>query len=189
MSAANHNSLKGKFLLAEPSMQDPNFAYSLVLICEHDENQAIGLTINREIPKFLSEQIMEELGLMTEHTKEMPIFEGGPCQIERGFVLHTDDWLDASSVEIVGKIYLTATSEVLTAIAGGFGPKRVLFALGYAGWAAGQLEAEIAANSWLISDVDLDLVFEPMEMKEKWQRALGLIGIDPAKLTMISGNA
>lgn len=189
MNAANQNSLKGKFLLAEPSMPDPNFAHSVVLMCDHDDEHAIGIVLNREIPKFLRDPIIKELGLSTSNSKDLPIFEGGPCQPERGFVLHTDDWLDPSSIDIAGNIYLTASSEILRAIAGGYGPKRHLIALGYAGWSAGQLEAEIAMNSWLIADFDMDLVFENRDPIEKWGIGLNSIGIDPAKLISIAGRA
>ncbi len=189
MSAAKHNSLQGKFLLAEPSMPDSNFSHTLTLMCDHDENHAIGIVINREIPKFLRDQIIEELGLIGENFKDLPIFEGGPCQPERGFVIHTDDWLEDASLKIAANVYLSASKDILRAIAGGYGPKRYLIALGYAGWGAGQLESEILRNSWLVADFDMDLVFDEMDSIKKWSLGMDSIGIDPAKLTSFAGRA
>lgn len=170
-------------------MQDTNFAHTITLMCDHDDDHAIGIVINRPLPDFLREPIITELGLLKAKSKEIPIFDGGPCQPERGFVLHTDDWLDASSIDIAANVYLTASKDVLNAIADGYGPKRYLIALGYAGWDGGQLEAEIAMNSWLVADFDMDLLFENQNPLKKWDLGLNSIGIDPAKLSSQSGHA
>ena len=183
------NTLAGQLLVAMPGMLDPNFQHTVTYICEHGENGAIGIVINRPMNMELGE-VFEQLSLESAETNVLaqPIMQGGPVQAERGFVLHESpsNWESTTSVD--QSIYVTTSRDILNDLAAGQGPDRVLMALGYAGWGAGQLEEEIRQNAWLTVPASSDLVFEtPYE--ERWVAAAGSIGIDPASLSLHAGNA
>ena len=181
------------FLIAMPGLEDESFARSVVYLCEHSERGALGLIINKptEITlKGLFDKV--DLSLRREDLTKEPVFQGGPVQTERGFVLHDrpadDAAAYASSLLVPGGLAMTTSRDVLEALSGGNGPRRVLITLGYAGWGAGQLEDELSRNGWLTVDADPAIIFDtPAE--QRYQRALSLLGIDPAFLAQEAGHA
>ena len=188
-SIATESSLTGQLLVAMPQMADPRFARSVVYLCAHSADGAMGLVINRLIDSLTFDSLLEQIGVeRTDAGGSMPIHFGGPVESSRGFVLHTTDYLQDSSLVIEDDIALTATVDVLKAIARGEGPRRRVLALGYAGWAAGQLDAEIQANGWLLVPADIDLVFG-LDNEAKWQQAIAKIGIDLSLLSSEAGHA
>jgi putative transcriptional regulator len=188
-SHATQSSLAGQLLVAMPQMTDPRFARSVVYLCAHSAEGAMGLVINRLIDSLTFDSLLEQIGVERTATGDsLPIHFGGPVESSRGFVLHTTDYLQDSSLVIEDEIALTATIDVLKAIAQGDGPRRRVLALGYAGWAPGQLDAEIQANGWLLVPADLDLVFG-LDNEAKWQRAIAKLGIDLSLLSSEAGHA
>lgn len=181
------NSLAGQFLIATPSMEDRRFKRAVILICDHDEDHAMGIVLNRAVPKLTLPTLLDQLGI--ECTIEVPrksILDGGPCQPDRGFVLHTDDWeSDENSLVVGAGLRLTATRDVLQAMGRGEKPARATLALGYSGWSGGQLEAEIRDNVWLVGDCDPDTVFDASNFKTKWEGAYARLGLEPWQ---VSGN-
>ena len=186
---AEKGSLAGQLLVAMPQMADPRFARSVVYLCAHSAEGAMGLVVNRLIDSLTFESLLEQIGVeQTEAAGDLPIHFGGPVEASRGFVLHTTDYLQDSSLVIEDEIALTATIDVLKAIARGQGPRHRVLALGYAGWAAGQLDAEIQANGWLLVPADLELLFDP-DNDSKWARAIAKLGIDLTLLSSEAGHA
>jgi len=184
--------LTNQFLIAMPGMVDENFAGSVVYLCEHNDKGALGLVINKPIDitlKNLFEKV--ELPLEREEIAAQPVFFGGPVQTERGFVLHEGEPDTApynSTLEIPGGLAMTTSKDVLEAMAEGAGPKRVLVTLGCSGWSPGQLEDEIGRNGWLNVAADPSVIFDtPAE--QRYDRALGLLGIDPRMLSQEAGHA
>lgn len=168
-------------------MEDRRFKRAVILICDHDEEHAMGIVINRAMPKLTLPNLLDQLGIeCTIKLPRAPVLEGGPCQPDRGFVLHTDDWVsDENSLIIANGLRLTATRDVLQAIARGPAPARATMALGYAGWNSGQLETEICENVWLVADADPDAIFDATNMKSKWENAYARLGLEPWQ---VSGN-
>ena len=178
--------LEGELLIAMPAMGDPRFAKSVIYLCAHSEDGAIGLVINRLIDSLTFPELLSHLNISQPPTNtELPVHYGGPVESGRGFVLHSVDFVEDDTLVIEGNIGLTATLDIVKAIARGDGPARNLLALGYSGWEPGQLEAEIQENTWLNVAADDDLLFEG-GVKDKWERALAKLGIDQ---TMLSGTA
>jgi putative transcriptional regulator len=186
--ASTEGTLTGQLLVAMPHMADPRFARSVVYLCAHSGEGAMGLMVNRLIDSLTFESLLEQLGVEASVPADMPVHFGGPVESSRGFVLHTTDYLQDSTLLIDDEIALTATIDVLKAIATGEGPKQRVLALGYAGWAAGQLDAEIQANGWLLVPADLDLVFGN-DNGAKWARSLAKIGVDLTLLSSEAGHA
>ena len=182
--------LSGQLLIAMPGISDPRFERTLILICAHDAQHAMGVALNRPVEGLTIPDLLERLEIKS--TIRLPpdlVLVGGPVERERGFVLHTDDYKGEFSLRVGGGIGLTATREVLETMATEAGhPRRALLALGYAGWGAGQLESEIKENVWLTCEPDETLVFGS-DHRAKWTRALGKLGIDPQKLTAVAGRA
>ena len=180
-------SLTGQFLVAMPQMQDPRFARSVVYICAHGEDAgAMGLVVNKPLGSLTIGELLVQLEIASSGPAHSRLVHfGGPVEAGRGFVLHTADYNEEATLVVGGNIALTATLEILRAIGQGRGPRRSLFALGYAGWAPGQLDAEIQANGWLSVAADDDIIFDP-DHDRKWNRALAKLGID---LTMLSSDA
>ena len=184
----------GQLLIAMPGIGDPRFERALILICAHDQEHAMGLAVNRPVEGLTVPDLLERLGVMS--TIELPddlVLMGGPVERERGFVLHTADYQGENSHAVGADqglgVALTATREVLEAVATADGaPARSLLALGYAGWGAGQLENEIKENVWLTCDADAELIFDH-DYEGKWARALGKLGVDPARLSAAAGRA
>ncbi|MEZ5841195.1 MAG: YqgE/AlgH family protein [Hyphomicrobiales bacterium] len=189
--------LDGQLLIAMPNMEDDRFARSVVYICAHSEDGAMGIVINQLSDEIDFSELLVQLDIVAEGEEirlpapvhAMHVHRGGPVEPGRGFVLHSADYyIDNSTLPINEGVCLTATLDILKAIAEGKGPERSLLALGYAGWAPGQLEAEIQANGWLYCDADPDLIFDDA-LEGKYDRALKRIGIDLGKLSVVSGNA
>ncbi len=181
--------LTGQLLIAMPGMSDPRFARSVIYVCAHTEDGAMGLVINRELSALSFADLLEQLGLEQNAAIEpIPVHFGGPVETGRGFVLHSSDYQQEGTLIVDGDVALTATIDVLRAIAEGRGPRQRLLALGYAGWAPGQLESEIQANGWLAVRGDSDLVFD-RSLDTKWNRALAKLGIDATMLSAEGGRA
>jgi putative transcriptional regulator len=189
--------LDGQFLIAMPGMQDTRFARTVVYVCAHSPDGAMGIMINQAAPQITFHDLLVQLDVipegpgirLPEPAGRMQVHRGGPVETTRGFVLHSADYFKAeSTLPIDESVCLTATIDILRDIAKGSGPDKALLALGYAGWAPGQLESEIQANGWLHCTADPELIFDP-EVDRKYNRALGKIGIDPWRLVNDSGHA
>ena len=197
-----HNSpddgyLDGQLLIAMPVMGDPRFERSVIYMCAHSSEGAMGIIVNRpagsiDFPELLVQlDIIQEADQikLPENAESMKVLKGGPVDTGRGFVLHSSDfYIENATLRIDDGICLTATVDILKAIAKGSGPKHAILALGYAGWAPGQLENEIQGNGWLHCDADQDLIFGG-DVEEKYARALRKIGIDPGMLSNDAGHA
>ncbi|HET7174785.1 MAG TPA: YqgE/AlgH family protein [Gammaproteobacteria bacterium] len=181
--------LTNQFLVAMPTLEDPNFRESVTFICEHNAKGALGIIINRPMNVVLDD-ILKQLSLSAhdEATSATPVYNGGPVQPERGFVIHEPLGSWESTLKVGGQLGVTTSRDVLAALAKGEGPQRAFVALGYAGWSAGQLEEELKSNSWLSAPADARLIFEtPVE--QRWQAAAKLIGVDLALLSGDAGHA
>ena len=183
-----------QFLIAMPGMGDESFAGAVVYLCEHTDKGALGLVINKPIDiklKNLFERV--ELTLERDDIADEPVYFGGPVQTERGFVLHEREGADASPYSSTlsipgGELDMTTSKDVLEALAGGAGPRKLLVTLGYSGWGAGQLEEEIKRNGWITVEARPEVIFDtPAE--RRYEKALSLLGIDPALLSAEAGHA
>lgn len=181
--------LNRQLLLAMPGMSDPNFIRSVTLLCQHNEEGAIGITINRESGFTLGE-MLAQLGIPCQDDAigARMVLEGGPVGMDRGFVLHSPRAGFESSMEITPEIMVTTSRDVLTAIASGNGPEQYQVALGYAGWGDGQLEYEISQNAWLSVPVDRAILFE-LPVEQRWQQAYSRLGVDIHHLHDVGGHA
>lgn len=187
--------LDDQFLIAMPGMKDERFARTVIYICAHSEEGAMGLIIN-QAQQMLFPDLLVQLGILDEQqairlppeARDLIIRHGGPVDRSRGFVLHSDDYMVESSMPVSEEICLTATVDILRAISAGNGPRHALMALGYSGWGAGQLEHEIAENGWLTCPASVDLLFDP-DIDRKYDRILASIGINPAHLSVTAGHA
>lgn len=182
--------LSGQLLIAMPGIGDPRFERSLILVCAHDPQHAMGIALNRPVEGLTVPDLLERLEIKTSaELEEDLVLMGGPVEVERGFVLHTDDYHAEYSVDVDGGLALTTTREVLEAMGADSGhPRKAILALGYSGWGAGQLEREIRENVWLTVDADEALVFDD-DYDTKWSRALGKLGVDPQFLSSEAGQA
>ena len=183
------SSLTGHLLLAMPGMADPNFQHAVTYICEHSPSGALGIIINKPMDMDLGE-VFEQLSLAAETPAlcAQPVLRGGPVQTERGFVLHEMPRKWDATTSVGHSIYVTTSQDILTDIAAGKGPARMVLALGYAGWGAGQLEEEILHNAWLTVPATADIVFEtPYE--QRWKAAVHSLGINLASLSLDAGHA
>ena len=181
--------LNNQFLIAMPGMDDPNFAQTVTLVCEHSERGALGIIINRPLTMDLGE-VFEQLGLdaSQSHVSRQNVLLGGPVQTDRGFVLHSPVGGFESTLPVSEKLHLTTSRDILDALASGQGPERAIVALGYAGWEAGQLEDEMARNAWLTVQVDENLLFD-VPAEDRWQAAGRLLGINLLHLSSDAGHA
>jgi len=183
--------LSGKLLVAMPGLGDTRFARSVILICAHSADGAMGLVVNRPAPDLKFDDLLEQLGIDRGDGDggALPIHFGGPVETARGFVLHSPDYPATAATLRVGPRYaMTATLDVLEDIARGRGPASAMLALGYSGWGPGQLEAEILDNGWLTCDASDEIVFGVADAI-KWRRAVESLGIGPAGLSSASGHA
>ena len=181
--------LSGQLLIAMPGMQDPRFEKSVVYMCAHNDEGAMGLVVNRPIDSLTFPELLEQLEIDAPGMGEpIRVLFGGPVEQARGFVLHSPDYLQDASMAVDANIALTATIDILKAIADGMGPANCLLALGYAGWGPGQLDVEIKSNGWLSVDADEDLVFGD-DLDDKWEKAMAKIGVDPRMLSDDAGHA
>jgi putative transcriptional regulator len=181
-------SLQDHFLIAMPSMADPNFTQTVTYICKHDDEGAFGVVINRPSDLSLGEMLGQlAIELKDRTLAERPVMQGGPVEPERGFVLHRSEQLFEGTLAI-GDIKLTSSPDILAALGRGAGPKPVLVALGYAGWSRGQLDAELSSNTWLTVPANPSIMFDtPFE--QRWTAALGLPGVDIQRITEYAGHA
>jgi putative transcriptional regulator len=195
MTASHY--LEGQILIAMPGIGDPRFDRSLVFMCAHSKNGAMGIIVNKTAPMMFFSDLVDQLKIVSpDEVREvappvlnLPVLFGGPVEQFRGFVLHSTDYVsNDTSLPINERFALTATVEILKAIARGNGPGKVMLALGYSGWVAGQLENEIQHNGWLHCEADDDLIFG-VDNDGKYVRALKKIGVDPLMLSPDSGHA
>lgn len=186
---APHN-LVDHFLIAMPRLEDENFIQSVTYICEHNDEGAMGVTINRP-SDILLQDILEQINIkpVTDEIGHQTIFHGGPVQTDRGFILHnkTDEQWDAS-LNVTDDLQLTSSKDILKAIANNEGPQKTLITLGYAGWGKGQLELEIANNFWLSCSADSAIIFNTA-IEKRWESAASLLGIDMQLLSNDAGHA
>jgi putative transcriptional regulator len=181
--------LTGQLLVAMPQMRDPRFARSVIYMCAHSADGAMGLVVNRRVGSITFDDLLQQLNIgPTKRSDEIRIHFGGPVEQGRGFVLHSSDYLQSGSLRVDDQVALTATLDILKEMAAGGGPRKSLLALGYAGWGPGQLDAEIQANGWLSVSSDEALVFDA-DLDHKWERAIGKIGIDFSQLSGEAGHA
>lgn len=181
--------LDGKLLLAMPNLTDPRFDRSVVYVCSHDESGAMGLVINQEFENLTFEGLLNQLEIeLDQDAPDISVHVGGPVEPGRGFVLHSADFVQDSTLVVSETLALTATVDILRAMANGRGPIHNLLALGYAGWGAGQLEQEIQSNSWLTADADDEIIFHT-ELEQKWPRAMAMLGVDISMLSIEAGHA
>jgi putative transcriptional regulator len=182
--------LAGKLLIAMPGMGDPRFARSVVLICAHSDDGAMGLIVNKPAPDLRFDDLLRQLDIpVGDGGRDIRVHYGGPVERGRGFVLHSHDYDGGKgSMTVDGGFRMTATLDVLEAMASGGGPGKALLALGYAGWGPGQIEEEIARNDWLTAEALPRLVFDADDAA-KWAGALRLIGVDPVALSATAGRA
>jgi len=192
------STLDGRLLIAMPGMADTRFARSIVYLCAHNtEEGAMGIIVNQLEPEVSLRELFVQLGIVEEEDEsplsgsvdEMRVYRGGPVETGRGFVLHSADFvLDNATLRVGDNVCLTSTLEILRAIADGHGPEEAIFALGYAGWAPGQLENEIRSNGWLLAPAEEAILFD-RNVEAKYDRALATLGVDPAMLSSEAGHA
>jgi len=183
------DTLVGKLLVAMPGIGDPRFAHTVIMMCSHDQEHAMGVVINRPKEELTLSEVLEHLGMKPGHQlAQRIVFDGGPVRPDRGYVLHSEDF-DAGEAtqDVAPGIRLTATRDVLEAMAGDDAPADFLLALGCAGWGAGQLENELRHNAWMIVDPDKAIVFDE-EHEAKWDRAIHALGFDLAQLSGGNGG-
>ncbi len=181
--------LAGQLLVAMPSMKDPRFQKTVIYMCAHNPDGAMGLVINRALESLSFPDMLKQLEIDVSGVGErINVHFGGPVESGRGFVLHSQDYLQEATMVVDRDLALTATIDILKAIAFGAGPRQSLLALGYAGWGPGQLDTEIKSNGWLNVAADNELVFGP-NLDEKWDQAMSKIGIDPRMLSDEAGHA
>lgn len=181
--------LTGQLLIAMPQMADPRFAQTVIYMCAHSEDGAMGLVINRQIESISFPGLLKQLEIEAPSADDqIRVMFGGPVETGRGFILHSPDYVQDSTMLIDEKLGLTATMDILKDMASGSGPRHSLLALGYAGWAPGQLDHEIQANGWLHAPADQDLIFAE-DIGSKWDRALASLGISSAMLSGDAGHA
>ena len=178
--------LTGNLLIAMPNMRDPRFARTVIYMCAHNADGAMGLVVNRLIGSITFPDLLEQLGIDNSGvSEEIRVHFGGPVESGRGFVLHSADYEREGTLQVSQSVGLTATIDILRDMASGSGPRHSLLALGYAGWGPGQLDSEIQANGWLHVEADESLVFG-QDLDGKWEQAISKLGFD---LSMLSGDA
>ncbi len=181
--------LAGQILIAMPGLPDPEFAHSVVYLCAHTQDGAMGLIVNRPLAQPSFADLLKQLGVTpVPPARAVALCKGGPVDHARGFVLHTTDWTGDGSLRVADDVALTASLDVLKAIARGDGPRDAILALGYANWGPGQLDEEIRQNSWLNARPDLALLFDG-DHESKWARALASLRVNPAWLSTVAGHA
>jgi putative transcriptional regulator len=197
LSANKRGFLDGQMLIAMPTMSDPRFARSVIYICAHSQDGAMGIVVNQRARRVKFPDLLVQLNVISrEEAIRLParagavqVLKGGPVEKERGFVLHSSDYfIKDSTLPIDDGVSLTHTVDILKAIAAGDGPHRAVLALGYAGWTSGQLENEIQQNGWLNCPADSNLIFDT-DLESKYDRAMAKLGIDPAMLAGDIGHA
>ncbi len=187
-SEASAGYLEGQLLIAMPTMGDARFERTVIYLCAHSDQGAMGLVVNKLVDHITFEGLLEQLNIETDVDNDVNVHFGGPVETGRGFVLHSGDYRQDSTMVVDDRFGLTATVDILRAIAAGEGPRQSMLALGYAGWAPGQLDGEIQANGWLHCPADYDLVFD-LDLDSKWARAIAKVGVDVSFLSTDAGHA
>ncbi len=188
-SSADESALRDNLLVAMPTLRGDTFAKSVIYVCTHSPAGAMGIVINQVVPEVKFRDLLAQLHLPHDGIQVDPVIHfGGPVESGRGFVLHSTDFVREDTIRVSNHIGITGTVDILRAISEGNGPSKSIFALGYAGWGPGQLDAEIQANSWLTVPADDDLLFSG-GLSGKWERALLKIGVTPAALSFEAGHA
>lgn len=181
--------LTGQLLIAMPGMTDPRFQRTVIYMCAHNDDGAMGLVVNRLFGSVTFEDLLEQLEIdIQEPLANMPVHYGGPVESGRGFVLHSTDYVRDGTLVVDDEVALTATIDILRAISENRGPRRNILLLGYAGWGPGQLDAEIQANGWLNVPCDESLLFDP-ELDTKWERSIAKLGVSLSTLSAEAGHA
>lgn len=181
--------MTGQLLIAMPAMSDPRFAQSVIYVCAHTPEGAMGLVVNRPIVRPTFEDLLRQLQVSpTPPARQVRLCAGGPVENARGFVLHTADWTGGESLRVDNALALTASLDVLRVLAEGGGPRECVLALGYAGWGPGQLDREIQQNAWLSVPADEPLLFDD-DHDTKWRRAFAKLNVDPLLLSDVAGHA
>lgn len=181
--------LAGQLLVAMPQMQDPRFQRTVIYVCAHTAEGAMGLVVNRLLEQLSFPDLLEQLGIEpTPACQGIHVHSGGPVEAGRGFVLHSTDYMQETTLMVDEGVALTATVDVLKAMAEGRGPRRSMLALGYAGWSAGQLDTEMLENAWLSIPADDELLFD-RDLVNKWEKAIHRLGIDFGALSQEAGHA
>ena len=189
MNKNSENYLAGKCLVANPNISDDYFKKSLIYICAHDKNGAMGFVINKTIKNLSFKEVTDQLLITTpDKIIEQNIYFGGPTETMRGFVLHTTDYMEKDTLKVNDNFAISSSTNALADIAIGHGPKNNIISLGYANWDKTQLEKEIIRNDWLVLDADFELIFNTDD-EDKWLKAINIIGIDLDRLSSISGRA
>lgn len=178
----------GRFLLSLPGMQDKRFDHSVIALCVHDEDGALGIAVGEEMEGVTLRDLLESFDIDGSQVPDRPVLRGGPVEPRRGFVLHSLDWGGQEMLQVGAGWGLSGSLDILKAIAEGRGPSRYLVALGYAGWGAGQLEAEMAGDSWFLAPADADLLFDT-PVRRKWTAAYAAAGVDASHLVGGAGLA
>ena len=188
---ASSGYLAGQFLVAMPSMADPRFERSVIYVCAHSSEEAMGLIVNKPVDDLSFSDILKQLSIKPRSPacSEIFVHRGGPVGVQRGFVLHSTDYhQEDGTLKVSGDVALSATTEILRAIAEGSGPNHYFMALGYAGWGPGQLDEEIKSNAWLNVPADADILFSA-DCEKKWDSALAQLGISAHMLSADAGHA
>jgi len=183
-----NTNLTHHFLIAMPGLNDPNFYHTVTYVCAHNAEGAMGIIINRPLEIRLGELLEHmEISIHHEPVRYLPIFQGGPVEPERGFVLHRPNGGWHSMITVEGQVAITTSRDILSALATGGGPQKNLIALGYAGWGAGQLEVEMAENAWLSTPADLAILFD-VPVEERWREAARRVGVDISLMSLEAGH-
>lgn len=180
--------LSGQLLLAMPGIGDPRFEKAVIAMCVHDDEGALGIGLGRVIPRLGFHDLLKQLDIAPGEAPNVPIHHGGPVDQQRGFILHTTDWGGADSIQVGDRWVLSATLDILKAIAAGRGPSRWIAALGYAGWGPGQLEQEMSRHGWFVAEGNDELLFG-CDVNSRWSAAFQAAGIDARLLAAESGTA
>lgn len=190
MQSPESTDLTGQFLIAMPGMGDPRFDRSVVFLCAHSDQGAMGLIVNKPAPGASMDELMDQLGIGAVPPRLKPGVQfGGPVELGRGFVLHSTDYESEGSTLVVDETFaMTGTLDILRDMAAGGGPRVAMLALGYAGWGPGQLETELGRNDWLTADAHERIIFD-LPNAAKWEAALAVLGIDPLYLSAAAGKA
>ena len=183
-------SFRNSLLIATPDMGDPRFRFAVIYVVSHDTSGAMGIIVNKGKPGLHISDLLDQIGIEGDvRVADTSVLNGGPVDIDRGFVLHSSDYFrPESSLKCSDTLSLTSTKDVLESLVSDNHPKNAMLAIGYAGWSPGQLEGEIADNFWLVSDTDDDLIFS-QDLSGKWAAALADMGIDPSSLSASGGSA
>ena len=186
---ATEGLLTGQFLIAMPSMNTPHFSQAVIYVCAHTPDGAMGIVLNRPLASPSFGDLLQQLDVTpSPPARQIDLFRGGPVDSARGFVLHTADWTGDGSLMVDRQVALTASLDVLKAIADGGGPRQGFLALGYAGWGPGQLDRELVENAWLSAPASLDMLFDT-DHETKWRRAMAILKVDPILLSDVAGHA